>query len=333
MKVILKWIAAIMACVIAVITVMFLGTRGDYPVARLVTEDPSLPSETVSGVQLHMRFVDGPAGAPTVIVLHGGPGGDFRSLQALDALSDGYRVVFYDQRGAGLSERVSTDLLTLEGHMEELHAMIDLTSPDQAPILIGHSWGAMLAAAYMGQNPEGVQRAVLIEPGYLDAAGHDTWQDRSQFYMSGLSYWWEALSTGFRAQHVTGPDAEAQDDFLIGHMVGVFANHPDNPYHCGNGYMAPNWRFGAASSNAWRDASAAEADRLGSGIDEFEGPILLIAGECNDWLGHPLQTQHLAWFQDADLRVIPDAGHDVIWDNPEVSLAVIRDFLDQPAES
>ena len=33
--------------------------------------------------------------------------------------------------------------------------------------LVGHSWGAMLASAYLGQYPEKVDHAVLAEPGFL----------------------------------------------------------------------------------------------------------------------------------------------------------------------
>jgi len=328
MKTVFKWGAGLIVCVAVLVIAMFVGTRGDYPVARLVTEDPSLPSETLAGVRLHMRVVQGPEGAPTIIVLHGGPGGDFRSLQALEALSDQYQVVFYDQRGAGLSERVSADMLSLHGYLDELQSVIDHTSPDQAPILIGHSWGAMLVVAFLGQNPDIVQSAVLIEPGYLDAAGRAAWEEESASYMSGPSYIWQSIATGFRAQHVSGPDAAAPDDFLIGHMVGVFTNHPDNPYHCGNGYAAPNWRFGALSSNTWRNAAATEVDRLGANSAEFQGPVLLMTGACNHWLG-PVQGPHLSRFANAELVTIQEAGHDVVWDNPDAAISVIRSFLDR----
>jgi len=327
MKQMLKWIAVICLCLVGASLSLFLGTRGDYPVARLVTDDPTLPSETIAGVQLQMRVHEGPTDAPVIIVLHGGPGGDFRSLAALADLSDEFTVVFYDQRGAGLSERVPAEVLTLDGYLAELTAIVEAVSPDMPPILIGHSWGAMLATAYLGQNPEGAQAAVLIEPGYLDAAGHAAWQTESQRYLSGLTYWREALLTGFRAQHVEGPDEAAQDDFLLGHMVGVFTNHPDNPYHCGDGYGAPSWRFGSLSSETWGHSSMADFERLTSRAKAFTGPVLLMAGACNNWTGAALQEQHQRFFHSADLSVIASAGHDVIWDNPKASLGAIRAFL------
>ncbi|MCI5038365.1 MAG: alpha/beta hydrolase [Donghicola eburneus] len=323
----LKILGVLTAACIALFVTLFIGTRGTYVVAPLVTVDATLPSANIGGVQLHLRQVDGPAGAPTIIVLHGGPGGDFRSLLALSALSKTYNVVFYDQRGAGLSERVPAEQLTLNDYISELNSVKRLVSPNAPVTLIGHSWGAMLATAYLGVYPEDVTAAVLIEPGYLDSAGKSAWDEVASRYMSGAKYWVEAALTGFRTQHVDGPDPAAADDFLVGHMVGVFTNHPENPYHCGDGYAARSWRFGATASRAWADTSDADVDRLTEQVRRFDRPVLLLAGECNNWLG-PLQSIHMQFFVNADLQIIPNAGHDVIWDNPEASIDAIRQFLD-----
>jgi proline iminopeptidase len=322
----MRWGLGVVVFLIALIVVLFIATRGDYPVAALVSEDNTLPAREIAGVRLHMRVEDGPSDASTIIVLHGGPGGDFRSLLGLSALSDTARVVFYDQRGAGLSERVPADLLTLDGYLDELGEVIALTSPDRPVLLIGHSWGAMLASAYLGAHPDRVSGAVLIEPGYLDAEGKAAWEARAARYMSGAGYALTAVLNGFRAAHVTGPDDNAAEDFLIGRMVGVFVNHPDNPYHCGEGYTAPAWRFGSLASAVWRDAPDADLDRIAQGT-AYRGPVLLLAGACNDWTGAPLQATHADRFRKAHLRVIPGAGHDVVRDNPAAALEAIRWFL------
>lgn len=324
---VLKWILGGIAVAVALVVTLYVATRGDYPVAALVTEDDTLPSRQVAGVRLHVRTVDGPPDAQTIVVLHGGAGGDFRSLQGLSDLSDTHRVVFYDQRGAGLSERVPAEQLTLDWYLAELDEVIALTSLDRPVVLIGHSWGAMLAVAYLGEHPNRVESAVLIEPGYLDAEGKAGWETRAAAYMSGARYLWQAILNGFRAAHVTGPDAQASDDFLIGQMVGVFTNHPDNPYHCGEGYTAPSWRFGALASAEWRHASHSDLDRIARGTG-YRGPVLFLAGDCNDWTGAPLQSRHAALFADAKLEIVPEAGHDVVWDNPGAAVPVIRAFLD-----
>ena len=323
---ILKWLSVGIAGLIALVVILFAAMRGDYAVAALVTEDGTLPSRQIADVRLHMRTLEGPPDAQTIVVLHGGAGGDFRSLLGLSALSETHRVVFYDQRGTGLSERVPEERLTLDGYLEELDAVIALASPGRPVVLIGHSWGAMLASAYFGAHPERVDRAILIEPGYLDTDGKAAWEVRSRQYMSAPVYVWQATLNGFRAAHVSGPDDHASDDFLVGQMVGVFANHPENPYHCSEGYTAPSWRFGSLASALWRESSDAELDRIARGT-EFPGSVLFLAGGCNDWTGAPLQRRHVALFADARLEVIPDAGHDVVWDNPGAAIPAIRAFL------
>src|SRR5687767_1729721 len=67
--------------------------------------DPSLPRVELNGYAFHSEHFGAP-GKPVLIVLHGGPGADYRYLLGVKALADDYQVVFYDQRGTGLSPRV-----------------------------------------------------------------------------------------------------------------------------------------------------------------------------------------------------------------------------------
>lgn len=331
MRIGFPWVIRLLAATLLFITIAFIGlwvaTSGTYTVPALVTDDASLPAAEIAGHRLHLRKVQGPPGAGTIIVLHGGPGADFRSLTALEALSETSTVVFYDQRGAGLSERVTPDALTLDGYLSELAPVIEHVAPSADVTLIGHSWGAMLAAAYLGRYPERVKQAVLIEPGYLDASGRTEWQETSRSFMSGPRWWATGLVTGFRAARVEPSDPHARDDFLIGTMVASFANHPGNAYHCGGGYDAPGWRFGALASRTWDTAPSDHVDRISDHTAAYGGPVLLMAGACNTWLGEALQSRHLKRFQNARLAVIDHAGHNIIWDNPKAALEAIRTFL------
>ncbi len=329
MKHLLKFLGAFAGLLVLAAAGLWLGTRGDYPVAATVIDDPALPAIDLLGLRLHAES-NGPETGPVVIVLHGGPGGDYRSLLPLKALADdGYRVQFYDQRGAGLSQRVTPDQLTLAGHLDELGALADSLSPDAPVTLIGHSWGAMLASAWLGRHPDRVARAVLIEPGFLSAAESDDFMAAMQGYLRAPAALGQMVLAGFRATHVRGPDAAAANDFLTGQMVHWFADHPDNPYHCpGTRWDSPAWRYGAEAGQAVQaQASRDDLDSLGA-VADFAGPVLLLSGACDSWIGPPLQERHVALFQDATHVVIDAAGHDVIDDQPEAALAAIRAFLE-----
>mgnify|MGYP005830228635 CR=1 FL=1 len=251
-------------------------------------------------------------------------------MLALEALRDTHRVLFYDQRGAGLSERVKEDRLGMANHLADLDALIAAHGGDTV-LLIGHSWGAMLATAYLGHRPEVVSHAVLIEPGFLDAEGLTAFETRRAALSRSPRVIWAGVLAGFRARGVGG-DAEAARDSIVGAVVHAFANHPANPYHCpGQSYDAPAWRFGSRVSDAfWRDPAAA-LDAVAHGLT-FGGPVLIVAGGCNDWTGAPLQVRHAGLFPDASMDVIEGAGHDTTWDKPDATLAAIRSFIATPQD-
>jgi proline iminopeptidase len=160
------------------VTLVYFLTNVDYKVAATTADDYTLPRVTVGGYRFHAETFGNP-NDQALIILHGGPGGDYQSLLSLQALSDRYHIIFYDQRGAGLSERVPIESLSLVANIADLDAFIDHYANGRPVILIGHSWGAMLLAAYLGHAPEKVERAVLMEPGSFSAEEQRAWQARA----------------------------------------------------------------------------------------------------------------------------------------------------------
>jgi proline iminopeptidase len=99
-----------------------------------------------------------------ILVLHGGPDFDHRYLLPdLDRLSDGYRLVYYDQRGRGDSTRVRPEDVTLASELADLDAVRQAFRLDRV-LLLGHSWGTVLALEYAVRHPERVSRMILMNP-------------------------------------------------------------------------------------------------------------------------------------------------------------------------
>lgn len=306
---------------------LYFATSGQYSVAATVVDDASLPQIEINGVRLHAETYGDPSN-PVIIVLHGGPGGDYRSQLGARSLADTNFVVFYDQRGAGLSERVPAEDLNVRAYMAELDGVVDRYSPDRPVTLLGHSWGAMLATAYLGKAPERVERAILLEPGFFTGEEMQDWMTQAEPYMSGLGFYWQATIAAFQSLHVSGPDARAGQDHMMSEIIHTFVNHPDNPYHCpGGDFDAPAWRFGATASQTAGKTGAAEIDLIAQGAESYPGPVLLLAGACNNWLGEDAQRVHLSFFQNGELKIVPNSGHDMIWDNPDETMPLIRAFL------
>ncbi|MCA9490869.1 MAG: hypothetical protein KC621_13160 [Myxococcales bacterium] len=106
-----------------------------------VVDDPALPQATitVAGRERSIHLVElGDPEAPVLMITHGSAS-DIRPYEALEALADDWRVVFWDLRGNGLSERVPADELDPEDMAEEMDAVRRLVSPNAPTILMGHS--------------------------------------------------------------------------------------------------------------------------------------------------------------------------------------------------
>jgi pimeloyl-ACP methyl ester carboxylesterase/DNA-binding CsgD family transcriptional regulator len=77
----------------------------------------------------------------------------------LEVLSDRYRLVRYDPRGCGLSDRDISNL-SFESWVKDVDSILDAVKLDRVS-LIGICQGGAIALQYAGQRPERVERLVL----------------------------------------------------------------------------------------------------------------------------------------------------------------------------
>jgi proline iminopeptidase len=326
---------AIVVGLVALFTLFYVLTLGDYAVAETVAQDPSIPHITIDEVTYHAETFGDPAN-PVVIVLHGGPGSDYRSLLPLQALSDQYFVVFFDQRGTGLSPRVNPEEITIASALTDLDSIVDYYGNGRKVNLVGHSWGAMLASAYLGQYPEKVDHAVLAEPGFLTAEFAEEWAKATAIHLSpGLLY--HFMKTKFESLHVKGPDAHASDDYFA-YQWSMYqgSDNPQAGYRCAGGGPGEgdSWRPGARVADRFFQ-QAVDADgnfniSLVDGVERFTNKVLFMTGECQKVIGVEWQKRQMEFFPNAELTVIPDAGHEMFTENPEASITAVREYLDAP---
>ncbi|MFH1529465.1 MAG: alpha/beta hydrolase [Pseudomonadota bacterium] len=340
MKRAFKWIGIILGSLVLLVAALaaglYVSTRGEIVVPATVVDDPSLPRIAVGGVLLHAEAFGDP-GNPPIIVLHGGPGGDYRGLLDLAGLGDEFFVVFYDQRGSGLSERLPDAQYTLDLLIQELDGVVDRYGRGRKVHLVGHSWGAMLAAAYLGRHPDKVARAVLAEPGFLTTEIMEDFMTSTGGMRPPLTpgNLWKAANIFFRSLHVDGPDDDAARDWLVANMMtSDVEGNPVEGYWCGGkleNAALPTWRHGARVMPAMM-AAAKDADgtvRLGftDGLETFKGPVLLLAGACNALIGPEHQRRHLPFFKNVKLLVISGVGHSMFGERPEELRSVVGSFL------
>lgn len=99
---------------------------------------------------------------PALLVVHGGPGAGHDYLENLSTLADDQqKVVFYDQLGCGRSDKPNdSERWKLQRFVDELALVREALKLNNV-IILGHSWGGMLAIEYLLTKPFGVAGLIL----------------------------------------------------------------------------------------------------------------------------------------------------------------------------
>ncbi|MCB1799517.1 MAG: prolyl aminopeptidase [Gammaproteobacteria bacterium] len=136
---------------------------------------------------LHVEEVGNPDGVPALF-LHGGPGAGCEPYHRRFFDPDRYRVVLFDQRGAGrstphanLTNNTTWDLVA---DIEKIRETLGI----ERWVVFGGSWGSTLALAYAQTHPQRV-RALILRGIFLCRPHEISW-----FYQEGASrlfpdYW------------------------------------------------------------------------------------------------------------------------------------------------
>ncbi|MBV6697185.1 alpha/beta hydrolase [Kitasatospora aureofaciens] len=110
-----------------------------------------------------MRRVEAGRGGPTVVLVAGSGTASPTWAPVLPGLAAHTRVVAYDRAGLGASD--PDRMMTLETQVADLAALVEHTG-DGPCVLVGHSWGGLLAQLLGWQRPELVAGLVLVDPAH-----------------------------------------------------------------------------------------------------------------------------------------------------------------------
>jgi pimeloyl-ACP methyl ester carboxylesterase len=117
----------------------------------------------LKGVSLAVAEWPGPATGPVVVCVHGLTANHTCWASVADVLSPARRLIAYDLRGRGESDKPEHGY-SLMHHNEDLLGLLDHFGLEKA-VLIGHSLGAHIAVRFAATHPERVDRLVLVDGG------------------------------------------------------------------------------------------------------------------------------------------------------------------------
>jgi proline iminopeptidase len=265
-----------------------------------------------------------PKGKP-VVFLHGGPGGGTDAKMRRFFNPKKYRIVLFDQRGCGKSKPAASLEDNTTWHLvSDIEAVRETLGIDKWQVF-GGSWGSTLALAYAQKHPDRVTELVLrgifllrrseLEWFYQNPEGAaQLWPDLWEDYLKPLSEAERADCMRSYYKRLTSPD---RNTLLEAARAWSTWESALSYFHMNTGYVAraKDAEFAAAFARiechyfvngGWLEKETQLLDDVPK-IRHI--PAVIVQGRydvvCPARSAWALKK---AW-PEADLRIVPDAGH------------------------
>ncbi len=118
----------------------------------------------IDGLRLHVIDLPAASTAPSLLLIHGASGNLREPVAALrDALGGRFRLIGIDRPGHGHSSRGSRETSDPARQADLVAAALDALGAGPC-LVLGHSWGAAVAALLAARHPDHVSGLVLVAP-------------------------------------------------------------------------------------------------------------------------------------------------------------------------
>lgn len=268
----------------------------------------------------------GAAGAPQLLVLHGGPGAhhDYLLPHFLD-LADEFELVFYDQRGGGRSRTDDPAPITWQTHVDDLEQVAAELTPGPLTVL-AYSWGALLALLYSieaagGRRTPPPARLALVDPAPLSRAYRATFE--SEFARRAAAPALQAMRADLAASGLRDRDPASHKQRAFELSVAGYFHDPARAAD-----LTPFRVTGRVQTQVW--------DSLG----DFDLTPRLAGVHCDTLIVHgrhdpiPLASSEAAAIAlQARLVVLDECGHVPYVEQRVQLFATLRRFLHRSPDS
>ncbi|MEO8855730.1 MAG: prolyl aminopeptidase [Burkholderiaceae bacterium] len=277
-----------------------------------------------------------PSGVP-VLVLHGGPGSGTSPLHRQFFDPKHYRIVLFDQRGAGKSTPLgewrdnTTQLLLAD--IERLREMLGV----KQWLVFGGSWGSTLALAYAQAHARRC-RGLVLRGIFLCT------QDEIDWFLHGMGWFFPQAYARF----VEPIPPQERTDLLAAYCKRLFSDNAEqslaaarhwNRYESSCLHLLPDPQaeqeldtpeialsVGRLEAHYFRHAGFLSPDQLVRNVGLLRGvPAIIVQGQY-DVICPPATAWrlHQAWPQ-ARLQMVHDAGHSAFEPGIEAALVAATD--------
>lgn len=161
-----------------------------------------------------------------IIVLHGGPGLDQSYLlpQMLE-LGKNHQVIFYDQRGSGqsLKTKINPFYINIDKFTKDLETLRQQLGIKKF-ILLGHSWGGLLAMNYASMYPNNLTALILLSTAPANFRGQQAFVDEFSKRIQPIKNKISPLSNYQEFEKLTAPKISK----LYRSLFSVYFYNPKN---------------------------------------------------------------------------------------------------------
>lgn len=269
---------------------------------------PIQPEERVVDTKTERThlLVWGPPDAPPLVVLSGAGGnalGWWLQAEAFATKNRVYALELPGNHGLSVATRPLKKTADIMRWLDECLDALELTRVD----LLGMSWGGMVAAHYALHAPSRVSRLVLIAPGFT-------------FLPLQMSVFWHSLPVAlFRTRG-------SFDRFF--RWLGRNENANHQPYEKNLQVVV---RLAYAGWHHFGMPQTFVPKLLDEELRAVSCPTMVVIGEHEvNYDARKALSRATALIPYVQTALIPGAGHDIMWSQPERLNATITGFLSQP---
>ncbi|MBI3494899.1 alpha/beta hydrolase [Candidatus Saccharibacteria bacterium] len=258
-------------------------------------------------------WIYNPDGKTTIVAIHG-LRGTHHGLQFIAASLPQYRLIIPDLPGFGESKPLRSKH-DVKNYEKWLAKFIDELNLKTKPVLLGHSFGSIIASEFASQNQRKISKLILINPISLHGNRFGSFVGKSYYKLSQFLpektgtrlLKSQAATTVMTEAMLSTKNKELRERVYEQHFAyfGTFANR-----------RSVNEAFSATMSGSVLPFA-----------EKLTMPVLLIVG-ARDHLA-PLKGQARLYkkLSNGQLQIIPSVGHLIHYETPEKAAEMIEKFV------
>lgn len=254
---------------------------------------------------------------PSILMIHGFRGTHHGMQRIVENLPE-FRCVVPDLPGFGESRELKGKH-DLKNYLKFVGEIQTETTPKRPRILLGHSFGSILAAQYAAAHPEQVDRLILINPISAPALRGP----KAAITRLAILYYWLGRKLPARMSQKWLSSQTIVDIMSRQMTISKEKELRDYIYHQHRQHFS-QFRSPRVVAEAFRTSVE---NTVNETAPKLVMPTLVIGAENDQVSSHVTQKAFAESLLDATYVEIPEVGHLVHYEKPTEAAAAIRAFL------